>query len=134
MLADKNEGTVYSNLTGKFPVQLFEVHLYIFVCYVYSANAIVMRPIKDRTDACMVQTFKDVYEFLDTCKCKPKLHILDNECSQVVQTYIKKEDVQIQLVEPQNHRINAAETAIKATKYHIIAGLQTVNPERHLQL
>ena len=44
MLADKNEGTVYSNLTGKFPVQSFEGHLYVFVCYVYSAKAIVMRP------------------------------------------------------------------------------------------
>ncbi len=62
MLADKNEGTVYRNLTGTFPVQLFEVHLYIFVCYIYSANTIVMCPIKDRTDTCMVLTFKDVYE------------------------------------------------------------------------
>ena len=33
MLADKNEGTVYSNLTGKFPVQIFEGQLYVFVCF-----------------------------------------------------------------------------------------------------
>ncbi len=51
-----------------------------------------------------------------------------------MQDYIKKEDAQIQLVEPHNHQVNTAKTAIKATKYHIIAGLQTVNPECPLQL
>ena len=47
MSADQNEGTVYSNLTGKFPVQSFEGYLYLFVCYVYSKNAIIMQPMKD---------------------------------------------------------------------------------------
>ena len=84
MLADCNEGTVYSNLTGKFPVQSFEGHLYLFVCYVYSKNAIIMRPMKDRTDDCMVKTFKEVYEFLQEQNCAPKLHVLDNECSKRV--------------------------------------------------
>ncbi len=82
----------------------------------------------------MVQTLKDVYEYLDTCRCKPKLHVLDNECSQAVQAYIKKKDVRIQLVEPHNHRVNAYETAIKATKYHIIPVLQTVDSECPLHL
>ena len=63
MLADKNEGTVYSNLTGKFPVQSFEGHLYVFVCYVYSANYIIIRPMHSQTDKCMIDTFKDVYSF-----------------------------------------------------------------------
>ena len=35
MLADRNEGTLYSDLAGKFPVQSYEGHLYLFVCYVY---------------------------------------------------------------------------------------------------
>ncbi len=49
-------------------------------------------------------------------------------CSRAVQAYIEKEDMRIQLVEPHNHRVNAAKTAVKAAKYHIIAGLQTVDP------
>ena len=40
----------------------------------------------------------------------------------------------IQLVEPHNHQVNAAEAAMKAAKYHIIAGLQTVDPDCPLQL
>ena len=79
MLADKNEGTVYSDLTEKFPVQSFEGHLYLFVCYVYSANAIIMRPMQSRSDECMVKTFTEVYDFLKQCNYKPKLHVLDNE-------------------------------------------------------
>ncbi len=82
-----------------------------------------MCPMKDRTDACMVQIFKDVYEHLESCKCKPKLHVLDVKCSQAVQRYIKQEEVRIQLMEPHNHQVNAAKTAIKAATYHIITGL-----------
>ncbi len=42
--------------------------------------------------------------------------------------------MRIQLVESHNHQVNDAETTIKSPKYHIIAGLPTVNPECLLQL
>ena len=134
MLADKNEGTVYSDLAGKFPVQSYEGHLYLFVCYVYSKNAIIMRTMTSRSDESMVETFKSVYEFLKKYNCSPKLHVLDNECSKAVQNFVEKENTNIQLVKPRNHRVNAAETAIKSAKYHIIAGLQTIDPDCPLQL
>ena len=44
-----------------------------------------------------------------------------------IKNFIKKEKVDIQLVEPHNHRVNAAEPAVKATKYLMIAGLATVD-------
>ena len=62
---------------------------------------------KNRTYACMVSVFKDIYEYLKERKCKPKLHVMDKECSKVVQTFIKYQEVLIQLVEPGNHRVNA---------------------------
>ena len=62
------------------------------------------------------------------------MHVLDNECSKAVKNFICNNDTNIQLVEPYNHRVNAAETAIKSTKYHIIARLQTVDPDCLLQL
>ena len=34
-----------------------------------------------------------------------------------------------QLVEPQNHRVNAAERAIQTFKHHFIAGLSSTNPK-----
>ena len=93
-----------------------------------------MRAMRSRNDESMVDTFKSVYKFLQKHDCSPKLHVLDNECSKAVQNFVQKEDTSIQLVEPRNHRVNAAETAIKAAKYHIIAGLQTVDPDCPLQL
>ena len=52
---------------------------------------------------------------------------MDSECSKAIKNFIKKEKVDIQLVEPHNHRVNAAEPTVKAAKYHTIAGRATVN-------
>ena len=45
---------------------------------------------KNRTDACMVSVFKNIYEYLKERKCKPKLHVMEKECSKSVQAFIKK--------------------------------------------
>ena len=37
-------------------------------------------------------------------------------------------------MEPHNHRVNAAETAVKAAKYHLLAALATVDPQCPTQL
>ena len=37
-------------------------------------------------------------------------------------------------MKPHNHRVNTTEPAIKSAKYHIISGLQTVDPNCLLQL
>ena len=134
VLADTNEGTIYSDLTGQFPVQSYSGMNYIFVAYIYTINAIILRPMKNRTDKSMIAVFQDIYEYLKQRGCSPKLHVLDNECSKAVKQYIKSEQVNIQLVEPHNHRVNAAEPAVKTAKYHIIAGLSTVDPKAPLQL
>ena len=42
-----------------------------------------------------------------------------------MQVYLEAENVNIQLVEPHNHRVNAAERAIQTLKNHLIAGLST---------
>ena len=47
-LADTNTGTIYTDLTGRFPVQSFQGHQYIFCTYVYDANAILVCPLKSR--------------------------------------------------------------------------------------
>ena len=57
----------------------------------------------------------------------PNLHVMDSECSKAIKNFIKKEKVDIQLVEPHNHRVNAAESAVKAAKHHTISSLATVN-------
>ena len=86
-----------------------------------------MRPIKGRTDENMFAVFQDIYDYLPERNVTPNLHVMDNECSKAIKNFIKKEKVDIQLVKPHNHCVNAAEPAVKAAKYHIIAGLATVD-------
>ena len=108
--------------------------LYIFIAYIYYENVILMRPMKNRTDACMVAAFKEIYEYLKERNFKPKLHVMDNQWSKAVQTLIKEQEVPIQIVKPGNHRVNAAEMVFKTVKYHLISSLATVAKISPLQL
>ena len=62
----------------------------------------------------MVQAFTDIYADLKTKNLQPKRHVINNECSKAVKTFTKSNDTKIQLVEPHNHSVNAAEPAVKA--------------------
>ena len=81
---------------------------------------------KSRASEHMVEVFKNVYNYLRERNPSPNLHVLDNKCSHRIVSFIKKEKADIQLVEPYNHRVNAAKPTAKAEKYHTIAGLATV--------
>ena len=65
---------------------------------------------------------------------KPALHVLDNGCSKAVTNYITTKETDIQLVEPHNHRVNAAEPTVKCVKYHMIASLTTLDLNCPIQL
>ena len=49
-LAETVTGTIYTDLPGRFPVQSVRNIQYMFVCYVYEANSILVRPMKSRSD------------------------------------------------------------------------------------
>ena len=89
---------------------------------------------KNMTDACMIAVFKEIYEYLKERNCKPKLHVTDNECSKEVKTFIKDQGVPIQLIEPGNHRVNAAKMGVKTGKYHLISSLATAAKSIPIQL
>ena len=71
VLADKNTGTIFLDLTGKFPVQSYKNNQYIFLRYVYDANAKLVRQMKSQEAICMLEAFKDVYQYLRNKKCTP---------------------------------------------------------------
>jgi hypothetical protein len=133
-LADANTGTMYTDLTGAFPVRSFKNMQYVFVAYVYDLNAIIVRPMPARTDAAMVTAFEEVITVLKARGYSPALNVMDNECSKTVEQYIRSNNIAIQLVPPDNHRVNAAERAIATFKEHLIAGLSTVDKLCPLQL
>ena len=134
-LAEEFDNTIYSDATGKFPVPSYHGNRYIMVVYVYEANAILVRPMVNREKETIVATFTDIYDYLTKRKFTPKLHVLDNECSNILKDFIQKENnAKIQFVEPHQHRVNASERAIQTFKNHFISGLCTAHPQFPIQL
>ena len=83
----------------------------------------------------MLEAFQSVYDYLIKKKFKPKLHVMDDECSKVIKTFIENENnVALQFVEPHEHRVNAAERSIQTFKNHFVSGLCTVNKLFPMQL
>ena len=124
-LANAITGTMYTNITGAFPVRSFKSMQYMSVAYVYDLNAIIVRTMPSRTDASMVTAFTKVIATLKSSGYTLALNMMDNECSAAVKKYIRSEKITIQLIPPHNHRVNAAERAIATFKEHFIAALAT---------
>jgi hypothetical protein len=107
-LTDAASGTMYTDLTGAFPVRSFKNMQYIFVAYIYNLNAIIVRPMASRTDAFFISAFTKVFAILRARDYQPALNVMDNECSKAVEKHIRANKMTIQLVPPHNHRVNAA--------------------------
>ncbi len=82
---------------------------YIFVAYVDDLNAIIVRPMPSRTNAAFITAFTDVFGTLRVQDYQPHLNVMDNKCSKAVKPHIRTEKLNIQIVPPHNHRVNAAE-------------------------
>jgi hypothetical protein len=64
----------------------------------------------------------------------PKLHILDNKCSDDFKETIKSNEMTYQLIPPHNHHRNRAKKAIQIFKDHFVAILCGANKEFPLNL
>ncbi len=62
--ANANTGTMYTDLTGSFPVRSFKNMQYIFVAYVYDLNVIIVCAMPTRTITAMITAFKKVITVL----------------------------------------------------------------------
>ena len=87
ILRDIHGSTVYSNLTGQFPIQSYTGMSYICVCYVYKPNTMLLRTMTSRETKDMLQEFESIYKKLEEKGHKPTLHVLNNECSRAVKIF-----------------------------------------------
>jgi hypothetical protein len=133
-LVDATTSTMYTDLTGTFPVQSFKNMIYIFVAYIYDLNAIIVRQMASRTNASFIAAFTKDFAILRAWNYQPALNLMDNKCSKGVEKHICTNRMTIQLVPPHNHRVNIAKRAIGTFKEHFIATLATVNNLCPLQL
>jgi hypothetical protein len=93
------------------------------VLYDHDSNAILAKPIKNRTAPELLKAFQFMEQELVAKGLKPKLMKLDNEASILLKDYLYQQEIAFQLVPPYSHRRNSAERAIRSFKDHLIAGL-----------
>jgi hypothetical protein len=100
--------------------------------YIYDLNAILVLAMPSKNNAAMITAFTKILATLAARSYKPTLNVTDNK--KTVEAYIKSNKMDIHLVPPHNHQVNAAKCAIATFKEHFIAGLATVNRNCPLQL
>ena len=125
---------IYTDQTGRFPVTSSRGYKYIMIAYDYDSNNILAEPLKSRTGLSIKNAYHKIRQLLISHGLTPQTHILDNECSQVLKTYMQEENEGFQLVPPHLHRRNAAERAIQTWKNHFIAGIISTHDKFPLHL
>jgi deoxyribodipyrimidine photolyase-like uncharacterized protein len=113
---------------------LFDGSVCFFVLYHYESNAILATPIAGLDDVSIYNAYKKYFEDLTAKGFKPKLNVMDNQATRHIKKFLTKNDCKLQIVEPHNHRVNAAEWAIQTFKGAFIAALATTDSDFPLQL
>jgi hypothetical protein len=129
-----DQGQIYTDLTGNFPLRSSKGNNVLMVCYSYDANYIRPIAMKSKSGAECVRAFGIVFDEMASKGFKPKLQTMDNEASAPLKNYVTEKEMNYQLVPPHCHRDNAAERAIRTFKEHFKSGLATVDPDFPIHL
>jgi hypothetical protein len=131
--AGKTSGIIYHDLTGSFPFTSLDGSMCFFVLY-HELNCILATPISGLDDKTIFEAFKKYFDELTAKGLKPKINIIDNQATKHIKQFLSENKCKLQLVEPHNHRVNAAERAIQTFKDAFIAALATTDVNFPLQL
>ncbi len=112
---------MYTNQTGKFPKKSSKGNQYIMVLIKIDSNVILVEAIKNRSAEEMIRAYLILVNCLRNAGVTPKMHILDNRCSEEFKAQIHKNNMTFQLVPPHDHQRNIAEKAIQTFKGHFIS-------------
>ena len=127
LLTERDLLKSYSDQTGKFHTPSSRGNHYIFVLYHTDTNSIHTVAIPNRLAGTIRDAWEATHKMLIHQGHPPELHVLDNECSDDLKKAFSKYNVQFQRVPPKEHRVNAAERAIRTFKNHLIANLCTID-------
>ena len=133
-LADRHKGTIYTDCTGNLPVRALDNQQLFFIAYHYDVNYIFALPIQSTKGDDIIAAFTTIFDTLTSKGFAPAFNITDNQAAKAIKTFVTSRNCAIQFVEPNNHRVNAAEQAIQTFKNHFISGLCTTDINFPLQL
>ena len=132
--ADKHSGVVYHDLTGSFPFMSLDGSVCFFILYHYESNSILAEPIKGLDDKTIFAAYKKFHLLLTEKGYLVKLNVMDNQATRYIKQFLTANECKLQLVEPHNHRVNAAERAIQMWKDAFISPLATTDRDFQIQL
>ena len=120
-LSNEAQRLMYTDQTGKFPKKSSKGNHYIMVRIEIDSNAILVEAMKHRSAEEMIRAYLVLVTCLRNTGVTPKMHILDNKCSEEFKAQNRKNKMTFQLVPPHDHRRNIAEKAIQTFKGHFIS-------------
>jgi hypothetical protein len=120
-MEDETTLKTYTDQPGRFPKKSSRGNQYNMVLAEVDSNTILVEPMKNGTAGKMVWAYQVLIDHLNSAGIFPKLHILDNECSDDMKKTIKSNKMDFQLVPPHDHRCNLAKKAIQTFKDHFVA-------------
>ena len=122
-------GKIYTDQTGRFPVTSSKGNKYILVAYHYDSNTIHSEPLKKISGLDLTIAYQKLHSLLTNRGLIPHLHILDNECPNILKIFMREVIEKFQLVPTHIHQRNSAERAIRTFKEHLIAGLSSTHKD-----
>ena len=96
--------SIHTNQTGAFPFTSQRGNRYIMVAIHLDANYIFVQPMRNRTKEEMIRAYEKIINRMRMAGLGIKKHTLDNEASDALKQYIRKQEIQFELVPPGNHR------------------------------
>jgi hypothetical protein len=88
-----DQGQLYTDLTGKFPVWSSKGNSFVMVCYIYHCNYVKVVPIKSRSASEWVKAYVTIHQELKVKGFTPKLQTLDNEASTALKNFFTVNDI-----------------------------------------
>jgi hypothetical protein len=129
-----DQGQLYTDLTGIFPVRSSKGNLYVMICCSYDCNYVKSVTMKSRSASELFKAYEHIHQELTSRGFKPKLQTLDTEATTELKSFFTENDVQYQLVPPYCHRRKTADQAIRTFVEHFVSGLASVDPDFPLHL
>eukprot|EP00804_Cyclotella_cryptica_P021690 CCRYP_018272-RA/>CCRYP_018272-RA protein AED:0.40 eAED:0.40 QI:0/-1/0/1/-1/0/1/0/288 len=127
--------TIFSDQTEQFPHRSSSGNHYLMVMVDIDSSAILIEPIKNRTDLELTRAYSTLITRLHRAGVVPRKHVLDNEISTAMKTLITDTyKMTYELVPPGCHRRNAAEVAIRNFKSHFLSILAGVADDFPMKL
>jgi len=131
---DDLTNSIHTDQTGAFPFTSQRGNRYIMVAIHLDANYIFVEPMRNRAKEEMIRAYAKIINRMRMAGLGIKKHTLDNEVSDVLKHYIRKQEIQFELVPRGNHIQNQAERAIQTFKTHFIAILAGADDKFPLSL